>query len=48
MLYVSYISTTQKYNVTNDTGNMMLVQLEDKTKQIHMNFQILTYFIVIF
>ena len=43
-----FISTTQKYNNTNYTENMMLVQLEDKTKQIHINFQILIYFIVIF
>jgi len=48
MLYFSYREITQKYNNTNYTGNMMIVLLEDKTKDIHMNFQILIYFIVIF
>ena len=48
MLYVSYIAMTQKCNVTNYTENMMIVQVEDTTKQIYMNFQILIYFIVIF
>jgi len=48
MFYVSYKAITQKYNNTNYTGNMMIVLLEDKTKNIHMYFQILIYSMVIF
>ena len=32
------------YNNTNYTENMMIVLLDDETKQIHVNFQILIYF----
>jgi hypothetical protein len=40
LFYVSYIAITQKYDVTNYTGNMMIVLLDDKTKDIQMHFQI--------
>jgi hypothetical protein len=48
MLYVSFKTITQKYNVTNYTGNMMIVLLDDKAKQIDIYFQIFIYFIVLF
>jgi hypothetical protein len=40
MFYVSYIAITQKYDVANYTGYMMIVLLDDKTKDIQMHFQI--------
>jgi hypothetical protein len=48
MFYVSFKTITQKYNVTNYTGNMMIVLLDDKAKQIDIYFQIFIYFIVLF
>jgi hypothetical protein len=48
MFHFGYIEITQKYNNTNYTVNMMIVHLEDKTKEIYMDLQIVIYFIMIF
>ena len=46
--YFSYIAITRNYNNTNYTENMMIVLLDDKTKQTDIYFLFFIYFIVLF